>query len=140
MRLRYNGNEFVVNDLINIWLIIIILIILCETEYGNEENNSFITEYVMATLGKIEQFDLHGNENFSEYIERLEQYFFANDIDNDKKQTAVFLTVTGPETYSLLRSLLTPTAPHMKDFKSLSKSLCERLLPKPIVIAKIYKF
>ena len=91
-------------------------------------------------LGRINEFDINGNEKFTEYIERLTQYFYANDITDDKKQTAVFLTVIGQDTYSLLRSLLTPTAPHTKSVAQLGKILSDHLVPKPIVIAERHKF
>lgn len=41
-----------------------------------------------SLLGSIEQFDPKYGD-WSEYTERLEQYFLANDINDDKKQTAV---------------------------------------------------
>ena len=69
-----------------------------------------------ALLGSIEQFSpKHGD--WSEYVERLEQYFLANDIADEEKQTAVFLTVIGSDTYSLLRNLLTPEKPSQKPIK-----------------------
>ena len=41
----------------------------------------------MAVYGKIDNFDIE-NDNWKDYEERIEQYFFANDIDDEKKQTA----------------------------------------------------
>ena len=38
----------------------------------------------MAVYGDIENFDLK-NGDIDEYLERLEQYFVANDIEDDKK-------------------------------------------------------
>ena len=64
----------------------------------------------MALLGRIDSFDLK-TDNITEYIERVEQYFIANDVTDEKKQTAIFLTVIGNETYSLLRTLLAPESP-----------------------------
>lgn len=40
--------------------------------------------------------------------------FFANDITDAKKKTAIFLTVTGSETCSLLIILLSPETPPAK--------------------------
>ena len=92
-----------------------------------------------ALLGSIEQFSpKHGD--WSEYVERLEQYFLANDIADEKKQTAVFLTVIGSDTYSLLRNLLTPEKPSQKPIKELIEILSDHLNPKPITIAERYKF
>ena len=64
----------------------------------------------MALLGRIDSFDLK-TDNITKYIERVEQYFIENDVTDEKKQTAIFLTVIGNETYSLLRTLLAPESP-----------------------------
>ena len=91
-----------------------------------------------ALLGNMEQFDLK-SEDWREYTERLEQYFLANDID-EKKQTAVFLTVIGPETYGLLRNLLAPIKPSTKSVGELVHMLDKHLNPTPITIAERFKF
>ena len=46
----------------------------------------------MALLGKIDSFHLK-SDDICEYLERVEQYFFANDIEDAKKKNAIFLTV-----------------------------------------------
>ena len=48
-------------------------------------------------LSGIDFFDLK-TDNITEYIERVEQHFTANDVTDDNKQTAIFLTITGNET------------------------------------------
>ena len=58
----------------------------------------------MALLEKIEQFD-HEQKEWSQYVERLEQFFEANDLTGDAKtdkQVATFLSVIGPAPYKLL--------------------------------------
>ena len=69
----------------------------------------------MAVLGTIDQFDIKSGE-FEEYLERVEQYFVANDIDDDKKKVAVFITAIGRDTYVVLRSLLAPDKPNTKTY------------------------
>ena len=64
----------------------------------------------MSLIGKVEIFN-QGYDNWEEYYEMVEQYFIANEITEDAKRTATFLTVIGKETYSLLSSLLTPDKP-----------------------------
>ena len=93
----------------------------------------------MALVGKIDSFN-HGSDDICEYIERLDQYFFANDINDAKKKTAIFLTVIGNDTYSLLRNLLAPVSPSTKTVEELFEILKEHLKPQPIVIAGRYKF
>ena len=93
----------------------------------------------MALLGRIDSFDLK-TDNITKYIERVEQYFIANDVTDEKKQTAIFLTVIGNETYSLLRNLLAPKSPAGKTVKALWETLTDHLKPQPIITAERYKF
>ena len=60
-----------------------------------------------GTIGQIEPFDYQQGDDWPTYVERLEQYFQANNIANAKK-VATLLTVVGPKTYSLMRDLLAP--------------------------------
>ena len=63
-----------------------------------------------ALLGHIEQFD-PAVEQWTQYVERLEQFFVANDIIGDNKAVkwrANFLSVVGHNAYNLLRSLIAP--------------------------------
>ena len=46
----------------------------------------------MALLGKIDSF-YHNSDAISEYIKRVDHYFFANDIDDAKKKNPIFSTV-----------------------------------------------
>ena len=93
----------------------------------------------MALLGKIDSFN-HGSDDICEYIERVDQYFFANDINDAKKKTAIFLTVIGSDTYSLLRNLIALVSPSTKTVEELVEILSEHFKPQPIVIAERYKF
>ena len=90
-------------------------------------------------LGSIEQFDLNSG-NWNEYVEHLEQYLIANEIVDPQKKVAVFLTIIGSETYSLLRNLLAPVKPATRTFEDLIGELKKHLNPTPIVIAERYKF
>ena len=92
----------------------------------------------MARVGKIGEY-VEGKEEFTCYVERLEQYFAANDVANDKK-VAVFLAVVGPQTYSLLRNILTPDLPSTKTYDELVGALKNHFSPKPLVIAERFKF
>ena len=67
------------------------------------------------------------------------QYFLANDIADGQKQVAVFLTVIGAETYSLLRNLMAPEKPSSKPITDLISILKKHLNPQPIVIAERFK-
>ena len=91
-----------------------------------------------ATYGKIDEFNPE-NERISEYLERLQLYFDANDIANAKK-VSVLLTLIGSKTYSLLRGQLAPTLPKDKSLKDLEKLLKDHFEPKPLVIAERFRF
>ena len=93
--------------------------IFLATSYGIFES--------MALLGKIEQFDPE-QEEWPQYVERLEQFFEANDHTGDAKadkRRATFLSVIGPAPYKLLRSLLAPSKPKEKRYEELVAKLTE---------------
>ena len=92
----------------------------------------------MTSFGKIDVFQPEVEE-FSAYLERIELYFVANGIADDK-QVPVFLSLLGAKTYSLLRTLVAPSAPREKPFKDLAKLLKNHFEPKPLVIAERYTF
>ena len=52
----------------------------------------------------------------------------------------MLLTVIGPETYGLLRNLLTPEKPNNKENEELVDILKGYLHPKPLVIAERFNF
>ncbi|KAJ8346679.1 hypothetical protein SKAU_G00280800 [Synaphobranchus kaupii] len=61
----------------------------------------------MAAFGKVEAFDPNV-ESWSRYAERLEFYFEANDIGEDKLKRAIFLTACGSTVYGLVTDLIAP--------------------------------
>ena len=93
----------------------------------------------MSLLGHIDVFN-QADDNWPEYYEMLEQYFFANDINDNKKRMATLLTVIGKDTYSLLTTLMSPEKPSMKKVDELNDILTKHFQPTPIVIAERYKF
>ena len=93
----------------------------------------------MATLGSIESFR-PGSEDWNAYSERFDQYIIANDIKDEKKIVATFLTTIGSKTYNLLRDLLAPTKPSEVKFTALVKTLRDHYEPKPIGIAERFHF
>ncbi len=60
--------------------------------------------------GVVSAFD--GNqEDWVEYAERLENYFIANDIDDEAKRRAILLNGVGALTYRLIKTLALPGRP-----------------------------
>ena len=72
--------------------------------------------YDNMAIGKIEAFD-ETSDNWNAYVERVEQYFIANDI-KENKQVAVMLCLMGNKTYGLLRNLSAPAKPSCLFLKS----------------------
>ena len=94
----------------------------------------------MATvIGQVEPFQT-GMDDWEQYAERLEQYFTANSIEDEGKRRAVFLTVVGRETYSLLCNLLAPEKLATKTYPKLVAVAKDHVAPKPPIIAERFRF
>ena len=89
-------------------------------------------------IGKIEAFD-EINGDWNAYVERVEQYFIANGI-KEEKQVAVMLSLMGNKTYGLLRNLSAPEKPSSLSFKDIVETLQKHLSPKPLLIAERFRF
>ena len=109
---------------------------------------------VSIGIGVMEPYQNDGGD-LDEYLERLEQYFVANSIgalpvgmeENEntvraaeQKKIATFLTLIGPETYKLLKNLLSPEIPATKRFDELTEILRRHLKPKKLVVAERFRF
>ena len=77
----------------------------------------------MASYEKLSEFHPEA-ESISAYPEWVELFFTANSVANDKK-VAVFSSMVGGRTYSLLWDLLTPEKPQDKSLPVLFQKLKE---------------
>lgn len=93
---------------------------------------------MMALIGSIGEFAPKA-ESWSAYIERLEQFFVANEISQEK-QVATLLSVMGATTYGLLRNLVQPEKPKDKSYKEIVDTLKSHFEPKPLLIAERFRF
>uniref|UniRef100_A0A8C9TQH4 CCHC-type domain-containing protein n=1 Tax=Scleropages formosus TaxID=113540 RepID=A0A8C9TQH4_SCLFO len=92
-------------------------------------------------FGKPEDFHFdESEEQFDAYLERLEQYFAANGLGDTEKTKAVFLTIVGKRTHSLLMDLCTPLKPAQKTFMELIALLKNHYVPWTNFIAERCKF
>ena len=89
--------------------------------------------------GSIGVFDA-SREEWSEYAERLGHYFVANDIHAAEKKRAILLTVVGPTTYRLLKTLVSPQKLDEFTFAELVETAAKHFSPKPSVIVKRFEF
>ena len=96
----------------------------------------------MATkqyLGQLSAFHQE-SDTISAYLERVQIFFNANGIEEDKQKVPIFLNAVGARTYALLRDLLSPEKPAAKNFAELQKALTDHFEPKPLVIAERFYF
>jgi hypothetical protein len=68
-------------------------------------------------------------EDWSNYVERLDHYFEANDIKSKDKQRAIFLATVGAKTYKLIRNLVDQDQPKDKSYDDLTKLVQEFCKP-----------
>lgn len=94
----------------------------------------------MASLGNIEEFDVANPHAWDAYAERLEFYFQANDVTSNEKKRAVLLSVCGPKTYGVVRSLISPDTPATKSYVEIVGLLKNHFSPKPSEIYQRFKF
>ncbi|XP_018403221.1 PREDICTED: uncharacterized protein LOC108780125 [Cyphomyrmex costatus] len=80
-----------------------------------------------------------GTDDWELYTERLELYFTANDIE-EEKQVPVLLTKVSADTYKLIKDLCAPTKPKDKTFDQLVKLVKDHLCPKPSEAMERCKF
>ena len=91
-----------------------------------------------ALIGNIEEF--RETSEWSQYVERLDLYFKANEIESEGKKQATLLTVIGPTAYNLLRSLVAPAKPVEKSYAELIKVMQQHQSPVPSEIVERCKF
>ena len=92
----------------------------------------------LIRYGQLHEFDAE-NETATAYLQRVELYFDANDVVDEKK-VPVLLSIIGAKTYGLLRSLVVPKALKEKTFAEIKTLLKNHFEPVPSVIAERYRF
>ena len=90
------------------------------------------------SIGKISNFDSN-IEDFDQYCDRVDLYFKANDVKDDKVVPA-FLTLLGPKVYTLAKNLLSPKDPSKCKIEEIQNALKTHFKPKVILIYERYKF
>ena len=89
----------------------------------------------MTTLGKIDKF-IPATGDWTQYIERMNQFFIANEISEEPRKKAILLSLCGAGTYSLLRNLVAPAKPSDKSYDELVRVMNEHQNPKLSVIVE----
>lgn len=93
---------------------------------------------MMANFAKPDKFKPE-NEQWTAYVVRMELFFEAHDIGEDKK-VATLLSAVSASTYGLLRNLVQPAKPKDKTFVQIVDILKTSYEPKPLVIAERFRF
>ena len=90
------------------------------------------------SIGNVGEYN-EVTETWKNYTERVQQFFLANQVADDRKVPAL-LAIMGGKTYSLLRNLTMPAEPSTKTYDEIVTLLNDHLLPKPLVIAERFRF
>ncbi|XP_026747966.1 uncharacterized protein LOC113508952 [Trichoplusia ni] len=89
-------------------------------------------------VGKIGPFDV-SKDNWDTYVDRLDQYFIANNVKSELK-IATLITVVGNSAYELMVNLCTPVKPATKTYDELVAVMKGHLNPKPSMLTERFKF
>ena len=90
-----------------------------------------------ATIGTIGPYQ--ESEDFETYVDRVELFFDANSIADDKK-VSTFLSIVGPQVYGLVQNIVSPKKPKDCTYKDIIKGLQNHYKPKVIVVFERFKF
>ncbi|XP_039757393.1 uncharacterized protein K02A2.6-like [Pararge aegeria] len=90
------------------------------------------------SVGRLGEFNLSSG-TWTTYIERMEQYFLANDVKVNL-QVPTLLACVGDATYELMVDLCSPRKPGEMKFSELVQLVKKHIQPTPSVLAERYKF
>ncbi|XP_077485703.1 uncharacterized protein LOC144122839 [Amblyomma americanum] len=85
----------------------------------------------MAFGSRIREFDLSENSSWVDYVERIELSCAANKLTTDDDKRAVLLSCCGPETYSLIATLVKPSRPPNVGYQVIVDAVKKHINPKP---------
>ena len=92
-------------------------------------------------VGQIGTFD-PSKESVDQYSERLDMFFLANDIKEDKTdlRKALFLSEVGVEIYNVMTDLVSPAKPKDKSLQDLITAIKNHFNPVPLEMSETTKF
>ena len=79
-------------------------------------------------IGQIPEFN-SATMKWKIYMERVNTFFEANDVEEDAKKRAVFLTSVGERTYTTLRNLTSPETLANTSWANIQKLLKDHYMP-----------
>ena len=107
-------------------------------EYDRIGNEGADLGFMMALFGNIGEL-VEAQESWSQYADRMEQYFIANDIGVNKK-ASVFLATIGPAAFRTIGNLVAPKKPSEENYDRLTKVMSDFYNPTPLATVQQYKF
>ena len=69
-----------------------------------------------SIVGRFQEYK--GGYNLIEFVERLEAYFDANEINNQGKRRNILITVCSAKIYSTMKDMLSPDKPNSKTYNN----------------------
>lgn len=90
-------------------------------------------------VGHLREFD-PGTSDWNIYNRRIENYFVANDIKDDKRKKAILLNLLSEEAYKLVYNLCIPEEPEKKNYNTLITLISEHFKPNLAVFGARFKF
>ena len=103
------------------------------------ENATLATRMGSMVIGSPGEFNADDDE-WIEYMERLEHFFKANSIEDEDRKKSILLSSCGSKTYKLFRNLLAPMKPGDASWQRLNEKMEVHKNPKPSLIAERFKF
>ena len=82
---------------------------------------------VKSVFGQIQEFD-PSSKLFTVYMEKVNLFFMANNVPDEKK-APLFLTIVGKPTYALIRDLIQPSSPVNKTLQDIMDVLKKHYQP-----------
>ena len=93
----------------------------------------------MSLFGNIGEF-IEEKESWTQYTERLNQFFRANDIINEEKKAAIFLSTIESSAYKILGNLLAPMKPAEKSYTRMVGVMKSFYNPTPFSYNSAFSF
>ncbi|XP_053967882.1 uncharacterized protein LOC128869366 [Anastrepha ludens] len=94
----------------------------------------------MAGVGNLEPFDLNHPNKWATYMARFDLFLLANDVQEEGRQNAAFLTLAGAPLYDLLASLASPKQVSNLNLPNIKTILTNHFSPRPSEITAYYHF
>ncbi|KAJ8677694.1 hypothetical protein QAD02_013481 [Eretmocerus hayati] len=76
-------------------------------------------------------------DDWEKFVDRLEQYFMANDVTDSEKMRAIMLSKVNAETYDVIAKVCKPKKPREKEYHAIVKAMSEYI--KPLASNSVYR-